>query len=132
MICSAVVEFACCGLKWAIDFTALADVQGIDLDRPSQSQPVVVLSCRDGRGLPVPPRYFTALLNGQNSRALILDAATRALVHGCRRLIDPPTGEVRAEPELEMDPATAVEKYLRVNQFHALGGEAAPGARAGE
>lgn len=121
MIHSAVVSFAACGLAWQIDLPALADVQGLDPDRQApEAFPAIVLSCRDGRGQPVHPRYFQSLLKVDNTRSMILAAALRALSDGARRIFEPPTGAVRADPELADDPATALERFMPANGPHKL------------
>lgn len=121
MIHSAVVEFASCGLRWVLEFTALSEVQGLNLDRPGGNHNVVVLSCRDGSGSPVSPKYFTALLAAPSTQAMILSGAVHALVHGCTRLTTPPSGDVRAEPQLEPNAGLALAKYLPAAGFHDLG-----------
>lgn len=120
MILSAIVTFTALGLRWSIDLQVLQELQGLDLDKPPPSFQSCILSVSDGRLQPVHPIYFRQFLDAPATRALVFGAAATALYRGCRRIIDPPSGEVCADGALENSPGEALAKYLSVNATHGL------------
>jgi hypothetical protein len=112
VILSAVVSFACLGLRWTVDLHDVSNVQGLDLDHDLAGLPVIVLSVTDGRGCQVHPRYFRQFLEHAGARELFHAGCVSALARGARRLTRPATGDVVAEPELEENAQASLDRYL--------------------
>lgn len=112
---SALITFSACGLRWVADLE-LDGVAGLTLDRlPPRELRLQLLSCFDGRGRPVHPRYQTPLLRGEQTLAMIRSAAAEAFLAGVRRLAEPPSGEVLVQPELCESPEEALNRWLPMN-----------------